>query len=84
MDGFLPRGRITPIIAERKIFFEPHYRELAAAKLGVAPETRRVFEDADMGIETATGARMNFVKVPPRWERGAFSSAKLTGRAPRS
>lgn len=37
---------------------------LAAKKLGVAPESCLVFEDADMGIQAATAAGMASVKVP--------------------
>lgn len=36
----------------------------AAARLGVAPEHCLVFEDTDMGIESATAAGMASVKVP--------------------
>jgi beta-phosphoglucomutase family hydrolase len=42
---------------------------LAAARLGVAPETCLVFEDTEMGIQAAKAAGMTSVKVPPPWER---------------
>jgi HAD superfamily hydrolase (TIGR01509 family) len=50
---------------------DPEAFLLAAAKLGVAPESCLVFEDTDMGIQAATAAGMASVKVPPPWERGA-------------
>ena len=50
---------------------DPESYLLAAAKLGVAPETCLVFEDADMGIQAAAAAGMASVKIPPPWERGA-------------
>ncbi len=36
---------------------------LTAAKLGVAPESCLVFEDADMGIQAATAAGMASIKI---------------------
>ena len=42
---------------------------LAAAKLGVRPESCLVFEDTDMGIQSATAAGMAFVKILPPSER---------------
>ncbi len=48
---------------------DPEAFLLAAANLGVAPESCLVFEDTDMGIQAATSARMASVKVPPPWER---------------
>jgi HAD superfamily hydrolase (TIGR01509 family) len=50
---------------------DPEAFLLAAAKLGVAPETCLVFEDTDMGIQAARAAGMAFVKIPPPWERNA-------------
>jgi beta-phosphoglucomutase family hydrolase len=48
---------------------DPEAFLLAAAKLGVAPETCLVFEDTDMGIQAAKAAGMASVKIPPPWER---------------
>jgi beta-phosphoglucomutase family hydrolase len=48
---------------------DPEAFLLAAAKLGVAPESCLVFEDTDMGIQAAKGAGMASVKIPPPWER---------------
>lgn len=42
----------------------------AAEKLGVAPEHCLVFEDTEMGIQAAKDAGMDWIKVPPPWERG--------------
>jgi HAD superfamily hydrolase (TIGR01509 family) len=48
---------------------DPEAFLMAAAKLGVAPESCLVFEDTDMGIQAATAAGMASVKVPPPWQR---------------
>lgn len=48
---------------------DPEAFLLAAERLGVAPEACLVFEDAEMGIQAATAARMASVKVPMPWER---------------
>ena len=45
---------------------DPEAYLLAAAKLGVAPGTCLVFEDTDMGIQSADAAGMASVKIPPR------------------
>jgi beta-phosphoglucomutase family hydrolase len=50
---------------------DPEAFLLAAAKLGVAPESCLVFEDTDMGIQAATAAGMASVKIPLPWERAA-------------
>ena len=42
---------------------------LAAARLGVSPQSCLVFEDTDMGIHAATAAGMASVKIPPHWQR---------------
>jgi HAD superfamily hydrolase (TIGR01509 family) len=42
---------------------------LAATRLGVAPKDCLVFEDTDMGIQSATAAGMASVKVPSPLER---------------
>ncbi len=42
---------------------------LAAQKLGVPPESCLMFEDTQMGIDAATAAGMQWVRVPPPWER---------------
>jgi beta-phosphoglucomutase family hydrolase len=49
---------------------DPEAFLLAAAKLGVAPETCLVFEDTELGIQAAKAAGMASVKIPPPWERG--------------
>ncbi|MDE1177665.1 MAG: HAD-IA family hydrolase [Edaphobacter sp.] len=45
---------------------------MAAERLGVQPEHCLVFEDTEMGIESATAAGMASVKVPAPWERRAL------------
>ena len=42
---------------------------IAAARLGVDPARCLVFEDAELGIQSATAAGMAWVKVAPPWER---------------
>ncbi len=42
---------------------------IAAKRLGVAPEDCLVFEDTEMGIQSATAAGMASVKIPQPWER---------------
>jgi HAD superfamily hydrolase (TIGR01509 family) len=48
---------------------DPEAFLLAAAKLGVPPESCLVFEDTDVGIQAAKAAGMAAVKVPPPWVR---------------
>jgi HAD superfamily hydrolase (TIGR01509 family) len=48
---------------------DPEAFLIAAARLGIDPESCLVFEDTDMGIQAATAAGMASVKVPPPWER---------------
>jgi HAD superfamily hydrolase (TIGR01509 family) len=48
---------------------DPEAFLIAAARVGIAPESCLVFEDTDMGIQAATAAGMASVKVPPPWER---------------
>jgi beta-phosphoglucomutase family hydrolase len=48
---------------------DPEAFLLAAARLGVTPESCLVFEDTEMGIEAAKAAGMAWVKVPAPWER---------------
>ena len=46
---------------------------LAAERLGVAPANCLVFEDTEMGIESATAAGMASVKIPTTLERRRLS-----------
>jgi HAD superfamily hydrolase (TIGR01509 family) len=50
---------------------DPEAFLLAATRLGVAPESCLVFEDADMGIRAATAAGMASVKIPSTRRRNA-------------
>jgi beta-phosphoglucomutase family hydrolase len=45
---------------------DPEAYLLAAARLGVAPESCLVFEDAEMGIQAAAAAGMASVRISPR------------------
>lgn len=42
---------------------------LAAKMLGVEPSRCLVFEDADLGVQSAESAGMKWVRVAPPWER---------------
>jgi HAD superfamily hydrolase (TIGR01509 family) len=55
----------------RKAKPDPEAFLLAAARLGVAPETCLVFEDTEMGVQAARAAGMAWVKIPPPWERAS-------------
>jgi HAD superfamily hydrolase (TIGR01509 family) len=52
--GEYPRGKPAP---------DPFL--IAAEKLGIAPADCFVFEDADLGIQAATAAGMQSIKIPP-------------------
>lgn len=58
---------------------DPEAFLLAASRLGVAPEWCLVFEDTDMGIQSATAAGMASVKVPLPSQR-ATSSTTIAGK----
>ncbi len=53
---------------------DPEAFLLAASRLGVAPESCLVFEDTDMGIQSATAAGMASVKVPLPSQRATSST----------
>jgi HAD superfamily hydrolase (TIGR01509 family) len=48
---------------------------LAAERLGVAPADCLVFEDTEMGIQSATAAGMASVKILQPWERVALANS---------
>ena len=48
---------------------------LAAERLGVAPQDCLVFEDTEMGIQSATAAGMASVKILQPWERVAIANS---------
>jgi HAD superfamily hydrolase (TIGR01509 family) len=50
---------------------DPEAFLLAAARLGVTPESCLVFEDTEMGIQAARAAGMGWVRVPFPWERAS-------------
>jgi HAD superfamily hydrolase (TIGR01509 family) len=52
--GEYPRGKPAP---------DPFL--IAAEKLGIAPADCLVFEDADLGIEAATAAGMQSIRIAP-------------------
>ncbi len=54
---------------------DPEPYLLAAERLGVAPEKCLVFEDTDMGIQAATAAGMQSVRIPQPWERQTAAEA---------
>jgi HAD superfamily hydrolase (TIGR01509 family) len=52
---------------------------MAAERLGIEPGACLVFEDTDMGIESATAAGMASVKVPAPWERSVAEALLTVG-----
>jgi HAD superfamily hydrolase (TIGR01509 family) len=50
---------------------DPEAFLLAAARLGVSPESCLVFEDTEMGLQAAGAAGMAQVRVAPPWERAS-------------
>jgi HAD superfamily hydrolase (TIGR01509 family) len=52
---------------------DPEAFVIAAAKLGVAPESCLVFEDADMGIQAAAAAGMASVKIAQTRQKASES-----------
>jgi HAD superfamily hydrolase (TIGR01509 family) len=61
----------TMVCADDYTHGKPHPEPylLAAERLGIPPADCLVFEDTDVGIESATAAGMASVKVPAPWER---------------
>jgi HAD superfamily hydrolase (TIGR01509 family) len=49
---------------------DPEPFQIAAERLGVAPADCLVFEDTELGIQSATAAGMASVKILQPWERG--------------
>jgi HAD superfamily hydrolase (TIGR01509 family) len=47
---------------------------IGAQRLGVAPKDCLVFEDTEMGIQSATAAGMASVKILQPWERSRYAS----------
>jgi len=56
---------------------DPEAFLLAAAKLGVPPGACLVFEDTEMGIQTATAAGMASIKIPPPRQRTSASQKNV-------
>ncbi|HEY6447888.1 MAG TPA: HAD family phosphatase [Acidobacteriaceae bacterium] len=50
---------------------------MAAQKLNVPPETCLVFEDTDLGIQSATAAGMQSVRILQPWERKTQSATQV-------
>jgi HAD superfamily hydrolase (TIGR01509 family) len=61
---------------------DPEAFLLAAAKLGIAPESCLVFEDTEIGIQAAKAAGMASVKVPPPRERRVSLSSAHVHQSP--